>query len=127
MGIEPDIEYGNDCLACWTPGKTPKKLWVSFSGIKALIGLMAPFVGAANSTIELTQKTACYWENLAPPIGAYYKTGLPGSILSAWTEGLHPTFTATSPNNCVFGFANELPGLPEFFFAGGYGHVSWVP
>lgn len=63
MGIPPDIEYGDNCLACFGAGETPKVVYAEFREI-IWCAYVAPLnqFPALNTTWALTQTVnPCIW------------------------------------------------------------------
>lgn len=121
MGIETDpigYEYGNNCLACWAPGLTPKNLVVDIEGVTRG-ALWAPGMpDPPNGRYLLTQGVIpCQWLfDVAGTVGSYH-TGIPGSQLLLYWFAV-PMFLGNSGNSCVFSFTNTLT-CPTNEYCGG--------
>lgn len=129
----PLVEWGNDCDMCpvlFPPGKTPKFVYVAFTGITKCEG--AEQEPPNDKLFKLTQSLVwpCSWQN---PESAYCLVSL------AYYEGytyllanlLTPPDVAfdtfeTAPSCIVEGIPNALT-CPPYHYQGGLAHVWWEP
>ena len=125
MGIEPDIEYGNNCLLCWAAGLTPKKVWVKFSGIQKSPNFpLAP--PPPNGTFVLTQTAqACQWGALAGIWSIGYHANGGGTGIAALQFPFPEGFQFTSIFRCLTAGPNDFinPILHPYIL--GNAKVAW--
>jgi len=116
--------YGADCRYFWPTGQTPKKLYISFQGIRPGASFPPSTFPCPNGIYRLEQLSGvpCTWEG-------YYGLGhikfvmtSAGNDVDVWTPGAESAFTGNDGSNSAFWFANKLP--PAAKFTGGFCQVS---
>lgn len=124
--VFPD-EFGNDCLACFPPGKTPLKMVCSTTGIKAG-NLWVPIDGApANGTWHLQQIAPCWYINTFGPYDISFVIDVPGSSLHLTGNLLRDHFNGWNAASCKYWFSNLLDTPVGNHFYGGQAQVVFVP
>jgi hypothetical protein len=141
MGIPiqyPDYEPGSDCPTCtpptgelWEPGKTPKKIYVTFFNLVA-----CPYLGHVlpnGKSFVLTQYEGmpCRWNHIGSvwtvEFLAYHAPHDSSWLTLNLTLG-DPAFDGVLPS-CPFeyeSFQNDIDSCSAYVVAkGGYGIVSW--
>ena len=108
MGIPTEGKYGNDCDAAFDPGMTPKKLWLTTSGI----------LKGSGWTVDFGE----------PPNGVYYATQLQYSPCQwqGWTGAFQFLVTASAFSTRMLIYATPFGGPPEEeSYSGEAAHGSW--
>jgi len=128
MGIPTDPgldEYGNDCLTCFPPNLTPKKLYATFAGIQFTPG---PLWGTPmNGTYELNQKLPApnIWEyKNGADIILFYLYSTSSRIYFTTAEG-YDVFYKINPTKCSYAFTNQHQAPPAIGWYGGKCQISW--
>jgi len=130
-GNEDEIEYGDDCLACYDADKTPKYIYASFEGIDLCPGQPGGFTGSPNKTFKLTQDplNACMWVqgDITKWHCIYTAKNNGNSVLYlAWTFWIY--FAANQVGHCLTTFTNTAwCGGPQFMGTNGIGLISCFP
>lgn len=107
---EPPIEYGDDCLYCFPPGRTPLHVTANFSGITDCWPDVPPGHGVPPSEMVMTQSPVdpCYWTvgGAWEWIAAYViGFGLPAELYLNF--GFISYFTGYDADECATHFTNE--------------------
>ncbi len=125
MGIEPDIEFGNNCL-CFEAGRTPKRIFLNFSGIQEGSIWFPGLPGSPNGTYVCTQGIPCSWTLNTPDFIFNYQTNLPGSQISVFNflTGFF-AFNFIAIADCVFAGANNIAVPLNKAWWGGKGRLAW--
>lgn len=127
MGIEPDIEFGNDCGACYPAGQTPKYLYASFRFIVKCPWAAGFGPPPPNQTFQLVQTLPCSWGAIVAPFQITYRAsdGLPFlSIMQAGMFWFHHIRVVA----CETFFTNQLVCNPGVNIGtGGFGLIKSVP
>jgi len=124
MGIDwTEEEFGNDC-GCYPPGRTPKYLYASVSGIEWCTEGV-PVAGPPNGIFKMTQDPGfpCIWTMDAGGVTAWY------SLAGGWSQldiGISApmtlAFTHLIKLPCLAHFSNQLicPGIlvPPWYHGG---------
>lgn len=127
MGIQPQpTEFGNDCLACFSAGETPKWLKCFFAGIERGNNWFPAAGEPPNGYHDLLQKpgSPCTW-NDDPPVfpSVTYTISGANSFLSCRTSIPVTAFISNPAVGCVQGFSNNFSTPVGNIFYGGWGHV----
>lgn len=129
MGIITDPGYelsGNDCLACWSTGNTPKKLYLSVQGLSVNASTPVGAPGPPNGIWLLEQhiSQACYWV-FSDSIFDFslYMGALVSNLNITFAGGI--AFWSLNDGTCAQFFSNL--GQPEGAYAGGYATSSPRP
>lgn len=125
MGIDPDIEYGGNCLACWAPGETPKYLYLNFIGIKTGALWLPGDPPPPNGMFKIEQFAGCLWTGVFDIIGISYGTLAPGTAITNRVIGTALAFDFGDPALCLFAAGNELTEPPARKYTSGTVQVSW--
>ena len=125
MGIEPDIEYGNNCL-CWDAGKTPKGILLTFAGIEKGSLWNPGFPEPPNRRHVCMQGIPCSFTKNTPDFIYNYQTNLPGSQISIfyWPIGFF-AFNFLDVANCVFAGSNSIAVPLNKIWYGGNCQITW--
>lgn len=134
MGTRTDPGYelfDNNCLACFDPGETPKKMFVTFTGIKFIDPNVLKNIGAVQIhwVLEQSGVTPCRWNASKPPAWnvSYIANDVFGSGLFC-TYQVFNVFNSIHPAPCDTGFENQnIPGPPDMICFDGRGQVFWRP
>lgn len=127
MGILPDIEFGNDCLACWGAGLTPKYIYLSISEMQAGNLWLPTDPPPPNGIWKLTQRPApCEWLYFIWPWQWFYDTALPGSAIEGTYEIADQVFQKGIPVNCTHAFTNNINFPAGSHYYGGKAQVSFT-
>jgi len=128
MGIPWDEEEcGNDC-GCYPPGRTPKHLYASFSGIRKCHP-ESPWPSPPSGVFQITQDPGdpCYWWCEGGSYRIMYYAAHPTAYLLAWAFGAadYP-FAGSSDKPCTktFSVVDDCDPLnPLITYGGGTGIV----
>ncbi len=128
MGVPPEIEYGNDCLACWAAGKTPRYLYMSLTEI--VTGpLWLPWMDPPPNGVwqlEQVHLQACNWGLFSGLKTFTYRAGAAGIIFVGHAAASSPF--DSGPLAPCSGFAISLivpPPLAAFYY--GKAQMSEIP
>jgi len=121
MGIKTNPGYtlcgiGN---SCFSGSCTPKKLYVSLSGIQQNPDWGPDLPGPPNGTFVCEQVTSAGWLNNNTDWVIQLVVGPDGSGLSVWTSPSIFAFLFDTDDACVFAGSNQL-GLEAPYYGGRY-------
>lgn len=121
MGIKSDPGYdlwGDDCLNCFTAGKTPKRLYVTINGVQITQQWVEDYGEPVNGQFILNQTWPCKWEG--GHSGAWVTVDYTGPypILWAVTEKFYWYFKEEQTEGCPFFWINEYQGPGGLFMHG---------
>lgn len=125
MGIEPDIEYCNDCVACFPINKTPKFVYVSFAGIQTGALWIPGFSPPPNGIFKLESVGACLWTGGTATYVFDWKSNLPGTLILATEMILQIAFSYNDPASCVTAGSNQITQPPDRIYHGGKAKIGW--
>lgn len=111
--------------ACWLPGQTPLKIYVSISGVKCGTAWTPDQQSPANGTWRLEQVNFNLWIDSTSQFGAWFSPGPPDSLLWFYTKlGISLFFSyVTLP--CIFAFDNDVVD-PAAVYYGGTAKIFWA-
>lgn len=120
MGIPTDPGewvYGDDS-GCWLPGKTPKVLHVSVSGVMFGDNWVPAWGPPPNGSYSLTQWAPASYFRAWMGVGwDEWRTHVPGTYCVI-NGPLGPAFVANDPSNCVFAIPNNSQDPNSIFYGG---------
>lgn len=128
MGIIPKPpEYGDDCMACFDPGKTPLYLKCFFSGIKTGELWLPVLPPPPNGYWDLEQHIdhPCIWIQSGPPpptIG--YRVGGPTNHISFVFQPGVTAFRSILAPGCQKHFTNDFAIWGGAVYYGGYCYIE---
>lgn len=126
MGIQ-EIEYGADCLDCFLPGRTPRWMYLSFTGIEIGPLWVPPMDPPPNYIVMLEQVPGvpCHWQLVISWMSFLYRTSAVDSAINC------QHFATTSPFDAADGgplqtyfVSRNAPPAPLAFYSGTC-QVSW--
>lgn len=127
MGIVPDIEFGNDCGACFAAGETPKFMHLEVAGMKNGNLWLPMFGPPPNGLWILTQQpNPCEWRGAHGTRLWLLWIFIPGSRLIGGVHDVFQVFHGFDVNNCHYAFGNLLNDWLTQVFYGGSAQISWV-
>lgn len=121
MGIPTDPGYDlyvpDDCH-CWPPSKTPKKLFLSLSGIKTG-SLWGPYdLPCPNGIWVLEYVGSCTWSNSSLTWVLSYQLTASSSAVSVVSAMFYPAFSGSAAFACCLRFGNELTDPAGYYYGG---------
>ena len=136
MGIDPDVEFGNDCLACFNADETPKVIYAAFMDIE-----WCPWVPLVNRFPPPNKKRCltqtgdpCIWQYADANITVTYWSDLvlgPFHISRLKVNLWIPPGTAFIGNSAMCGnyFVSTLGvgncAFPDFCCHAGHAQLTW--
>jgi len=129
MGLPlPEPEYGNDCLACWPPGETPKFVLMMITGAVGCPFGPPPF-DPANSAWILPQTNPCEWLLSVGVYGLSIERDYPGGFtLFTQVNTGRRTFYSAPADPCASGGDNmQICTYPFFTGTDGSCFVDFLP
>lgn len=125
MGLPPDIEYGNNCLACFPAGFTPATVYASIAGV--MIGDLwipgNPY--PPNGMFELPQLNGCQWGDFFGPWTVVYNANGGAAWLESSWAGLPQGFDSGNKAPCTNAFTNIHQNKALTKYYGGAAQVGW--
>jgi hypothetical protein len=128
MGIRTDPGYKlyvSDC-ACFLPGETPKKLYLSIADIQKGQYWVEGMPEPANGTFIVEWASPCYWESLLPPPPKKVYLGPYGSEVLLPYVFPNEMYYSGDENPCVFRGVSGITS-PGFYFYGGIHVITCRP
>lgn len=126
MGIPPDIVYGNDCLACYPPGETPKFIYITAADITKCAWAAALELYPPNDLFKLTQSNGCDWAYIDDTYQVIYNGVAPDAGL-VMKSGILIWLKYLVQFNCPTVFGNTSVCFPNFNIGeGGFARLGFV-
>ena len=126
MGIEPEPDIGNNCLACFPAGKAPQFVYMSFVGIEKGAAWVPGDPEPPNSTYQLHQIAACHWYAHIGTFELDYFSHLPGTRIKAQIPLGWNAFQYDSVVSCKRSGWNHVVEPPNQKFTWGTVQVTWI-
>ena len=123
----PPFETGEDCPACFAPGKTPKFMLVYYIGIQKGPLWHSGLPDPPNGIHVYEVFAPCMWYLYPTPLYGWYGMDLFNTSLNITYQPGSLIFGANIPGSCKYDFENQtVPPNTDYFF-GGKAAVRWLP
>jgi hypothetical protein len=126
--VEP-IEYGNDCLLCFDPSTTPKKIRATFSGIECCPGLDGILPNNTVFILNQSPGDPCAWYNFDYTnlyVAFWVREPFSYLAVNRLVDPIGFVFAGEGTTPCSLSFSNALE-CPGNNTTGGVGHVWYEP
>lgn len=121
LGIITDPGYklyeGDDCH-CWPIGFTPKKLFVSVSGVKTGSLWTSANPASPNSIFIVEYSAACNWVWLRPDWEVVFTIQPMFSALQVTLRGIGFAFSSNMAGVCAGEYTNSLTYAGNYYYGG---------
>ena len=119
MGIPPEEEFGNNCIACFPTGQTPKYRYASFSDIQKGDLWASPMLSPPNTTFKLQQGMSCIWSGFLDGWTVNLAYAFGESLLTVDDSGGRYGFESSIVVPCAIGFSNSaISPVGEHYYGG---------
>lgn len=124
--LPPDFGVGDNCLACWSTGKTPNYVFIRFWDISPCPG-EAPPPNGYPFICKQFEHDACQFDGTLEFGGKTWIVffhALYGQLYLYLDEPGYPYYFYADGDACALDFVNQLDPCPNFAGEGGRAHIT---